>query len=105
MTEPYLGKPLKGRETADELNAQKNTLQQLYLKAFEQFAKILKPDGAVLFIFPKFSHAGKWISSECTAELKKLGFEEIEMLPGHKSLTYRRPDQKVAREIVKFKYH
>jgi len=95
---------MKGRETTEELTVQKNELRKLYLNSFEQFAKILKPGGHVLFIFPRFKTASNWISTECADELKKFNFKTEEMLPGHKSLVYMRPDQKIAREIIKFRY-
>jgi len=103
ITEPFLGKPLKGKETKEELLSQKNELQKLYLQAFEQFSTLLKSGSNIIFIFPKFKFGQEWISTNCSLEIKKMGFDDSEMMPNHKSLIYLRPDQKVAREIIKFK--
>jgi len=129
ITEPYLGKPLRGRETKEELQKQVEELKELYLSAFAEFKKILKPNGVIVFIIPRFkchpelvsgsflqkTHSnGKmlkqvqhdktsWFTIDCLKEIKKLGFIPEPLLPDHDHLLYHRPNQFVGREIWKFK--
>lgn len=107
-TEPYLGKPKNGRETLTELTKEAAELAALYLSAFAQFKKILRPGGRVVFIIPRFvqrSGQPMTISDKILPELKKIGFTSDTLLPEfNKSpfLLYQRPDQYVAREIWRF---
>jgi len=103
VTEPFLGKPLKGRETFEEIKTQAIELKKLYIMAFEQFQKILTADGTIIFIIPCFRHKGDWIRIDCLAEIKKLGFNPVPMWKNENHLLYSRPDQHVGREIWKFK--
>lgn len=52
VTEPYLGMPLKGRESLAELQKQAAELKQLYIEAFRQFRFALKPGGRVVIVIP-----------------------------------------------------
>ena len=58
VAEPYMGKPLKGNEPKEDLFKQAIELKKLYLSAFAQFHKLLKPKGKVVFLIPRF----KWQS-------------------------------------------
>ncbi|MDO9509956.1 MAG: hypothetical protein Q7J14_01560, partial [Candidatus Magasanikbacteria bacterium] len=106
ITEPYLGKPLKGNESRDILINQATELKELYLRAFSEFAKILKTSGEVIFIVPCFKQTGEWIRINMESELTKMGFKsELLITIGEKkysSLLYSRIDQHVGREIYKF---
>ena len=102
ITEPYLGKPLRGNETETQIRAQAKELKKLYLSAFEQFAKILKPNGQIVFIFPRFKLKNDWARIDIKNEVKKIGFSAVPLLPQHEFLLYARPDQKVGREIWRF---
>ncbi len=127
VTEPYLGKPLKGNELPEQLMAQKDELKKLYLESFQQFFTILKPGGRVVFVIPRFrtnhfapsparrapsndwggevrgggSNNG-WLIIDCVEEIKKLGFLVVPLLPQHDFLLYARSDQRVGREIWRF---
>ncbi len=102
ISEPYLGKPLRGGETKEELRAQTEELKKLYIAAFEQFAKILKPDGIVVFILPQFKCKNEWLKIDCLEEIKKRGFAPHALWPEHEYLLYHRPDQRIGREIWRF---
>lgn len=102
ITEPYLGKPLKGRETKQQLIKQIQELKELYLAAFAKFKISLKKNGVVIFIIPRFRYGHEWITINCVEEIKKLGFKPKPLLPGRDFLTYHRPNQHLAREIWRF---
>lgn len=104
VTEPFLGKPLKGRETFEEIKMQSLELKKLYIMAFEQFQKILTANGCIIFIIPCFRYKGDWIRIDCLSEIKKLGFTPVSMWKNENHLLYSRPDQHVGREIWKFKH-
>jgi len=103
VTEPFLGKPLRGGETKMMIVAQIEELKKLYLEAFRQFYKILKPGGIVNFIIPRFRLGNDWIRIDCENEIKKIGFETEKLFENYTSLLYARPDQRVGREIWMFR--
>jgi tRNA G10 N-methylase Trm11 len=103
ISEPYMGKPLRGSETKNQLEKQASELAELYIKSFEQFYKILKKNSSVIFIIPKFRYKDEWISIDCLPKIKELRFEIIPFNPEHTSLLYHRPKQFVGREIWKLK--
>ena len=111
VTEPFLGPPLKGRESRDEVAKNTQELARLYLGAFQEFKEILKPQGIVVFIIPRFQVQGQWItiSNTLAPELKKLGFFPEPILPenirSETFLLYHRANQRVGREIWKFKFN
>lgn len=101
ITEPYLG-PQRGRI---EFSAIIRELEKLYSDALKEFAKILKPGGRVIMIWPSFYNE-KPITPELGA-LKIVGMipAELEKSPFIKqsvrrTIVYGRPGQKVFREIV-----
>ncbi len=52
--EPFMGKPLTGKESKSELVSQANELSPLYTNAFKNFHSVLVPGGTVTAIIPKF---------------------------------------------------
>ena len=108
ISEPFMGDARLIQHIHDpaKLASQAEALKKLYLKAFAEFKKVLKPDGRIIFIFPIFNLNGKTIYTLPAAELKKMGF--VPHLPqitlDHPSengnLVYARPEQKVQREIA-----
>lgn len=101
-TEPYMGKPLHGNETKSDLLNQASQLKDLYLKAFQQFYKIIKPEGKIVFIIPRFKYGNEWITINCKNEIEKLGFKTAPFFENQLPLIYARPNQRVAREIWRF---
>src|SRR3989338_2127247 len=104
ITEPYLGKPLTGKESKQQLLGQARELKQLYASAFSAFAKILKPNGTVVFIMPRFRHHNEWVRVDCLNEIKKTGFSVVPLSTETDFLLYSRPKQHVGREIWKFSF-
>ena len=103
VAEPYMGKPLHGRESNIVLEQQAKELAELYIDSFRVFHKVLKADGTIIFIIPKFKFGNVWIAVRCLDEIKNLGFEITNFENGERSLLYHRPAQFVGREIWKFK--
>jgi tRNA G10 N-methylase Trm11 len=102
-TEPYLGKPLRGGEARSVLTTQIQGLKKMYVAAFMAFAKILKPGGTVVFVVPCFKYQNTWLRIECLKEIKKCGFTTLPLLADADFVLYARPDQRVGREIWRFK--
>ena len=103
VTEPYLGKPLSGRESQSELEIQSRELGKLYVCAFQKFANVLKKNTAIIFIIPRFLSYGKWLTINCSTEIEKFGFKVIPLQTKEPYLLYGRPGQRVMREIWKFR--
>jgi len=102
ITEPFLGKPLRGNEGEEEIKKQADELKKLYLAALSEFTKILKPKGKVIFIIPRFNFKNNWVTIDLQSELKKLGLKVMELWPNKNYLLYARPNQRVGREIWGF---
>lgn len=102
-TEPFMGVPRKGREKRDFLISQARELKSLYIHAFREFAKIMKPGGRIVFVIPRFKYNDEWIIIDCLKHVEELGFE---ILPYHGDLdmplVYHRDGQHVGREIWRF---
>ena len=94
VTEPYLG-PINSNTL---YNIQE--LENLYLKAFEQFHIVLKKEGRVVIIFPITD--GQTV--DILNDVKRLGFITEPLGPEpRKSVIYSRVGQRVKREIFVFK--
>jgi tRNA G10 N-methylase Trm11 len=115
VTEPYLGPPLRGRKTLFEFSRSRAALAELYLGAFQAFAKILKKGALVVFVFPRHVSEKRGLIEEITDKINELGFviqpaipERFAHTPGfvlgsRGGLIYSRPEQKIAREITIFR--
>ena len=109
VTEPYLGKPLRGSEPQALLERQARELSDLYQKTFEHWATTLKPGGRVVMIWPEFSYKEKIIDIDLDQELASLGFESQPLLTPELAaalkhedpsvLVYGRDDAKVRRQV------
>jgi len=115
VTEPYLGPPLQGNEPVEKINQIIKELSSLYLDAFREFKKILKPKGRVAILFPIFHTLSADLFLPILEEIKKIGFEITDLLPNklikhpvikitpRNSIIYSRPDQRVWREVFIFR--
>jgi len=115
VTEPYLGPPLKGNEPKQQLEDTIKELSKTYVQTFQEFKKVLKPEGRVVIIFPVYKFKNELLQLEILKEIKKIGFETTSpiseklvntgcvQLTNRDSIVYSRPNQKVLREIFIFK--
>ncbi|MCD4761241.1 hypothetical protein K8R42_05075 [bacterium] len=99
VSEPFMGDArfVQKQRRVKDLEKTKNELQQLYTTAFQQFKKVLKPDGQVVFIFPIFSLKGEEMFTLDQKIISQLGFKL------KKDIVYSRPKQKIQRQITLWK--
>ncbi len=107
VTEPYLGPPQERPLTNKEADLIIHQLTSLYLKHFEGFLKVLKPNGVIVIVFPVFKGKNdEEFGLTILDDLIKIGYTRIEPMKRFFSrkgeLTYSRPDQVVKREIMIF---
>lgn len=109
VTEPYLGKPLRGHEPKDWLEEQARDLTRLYLQAFQQWKKHLRPGGRIVMVWPEFTVGGADVTINLDKAIQGLGFAlqpllkpssaAAFVLPDASVLRYGRDDAKVQRQI------
>lgn len=108
VSEPFMGEArlIKATHQSKVLADLAQDLSQLYLQVFQEFKKILKPGGKIIFIFPIFTSPKNNFYTLPDLAIKKLGFVK-QMTPGHLdkpskngNLIYARPGQIVQREIA-----
>ncbi|MBI5729376.1 MAG: hypothetical protein HY983_04035 [Candidatus Magasanikbacteria bacterium] len=106
VSEPFMGPPLKGRETLQQLQQTARELATLYLATFRSLASFLPKGAPVVYIFPRFS--GVRTAELVLPKIKKMDFKVVPLLPAEFSpepfALYQRPDQRVGREIWKFSF-
>jgi len=112
ITEPYLGPPLKGKESPQEIKGIILTLENLYLESLREFKRVLKSDGTIVFAIPIFQIKKHLINLDLKEKIKEIGFQIINPLPEevqrkskdgqgpNGGFIYSRPDQWVWREIL-----
>jgi tRNA G10 N-methylase Trm11 len=100
--EPFMGKAMRGRETEDMILKQTEELKKLYINAFLELKKVLKKDGVIIAIIPRFNLNGRVFTIDCGEEIEDIGFKNIGF-EKNKTLDYARPGQIVEREIFKFR--
>ena len=95
VTEPFLGKPMRGNERPETIEAIMTELKQLYLKAFVQFKRALKRSGRLVIVIPEWHIGGTIYALGIEDGIARLGFKRQDA----GNLIYRREDQKVWRNI------
>jgi tRNA G10 N-methylase Trm11 len=112
ITEPYLGPPLKGYENQDQIRKIRNELQELYKITLKQFAKVLKPGGIVVMVWPVFvDKKNNQLFLKLFDTVEELNFTPIDYLEKSEldidrltqyrnTYYYCREGQRVCREIV-----
>jgi tRNA G10 N-methylase Trm11 len=104
ITEPYLG-PQRGKH---DINKTIRELENIYSTALREFAKILKPDGRVVMIWPVFTGRGAHQWDFINPNIS--GWQIVNPVPENLqsklqttrrgTIVYGREGQKVRREIV-----
>ncbi|MEK7537998.1 MAG: 50S ribosomal protein L11 methyltransferase [Patescibacteria group bacterium] len=112
VTEPDLGKPLRGHEPQPWLHQQAKKLQIMYWQCFEQWKKKLRPRGRVVMIWPEFVVGGADVTIDIEQAVRNLGFRQEPLLSSASArtmnvanpsvLVYARDDAKVRRQIRKW---
>lgn len=107
VSEPFMGpaQDIIRKNDLDYFYSLSQDLAQLYNRAFQEFAKILKPQARVIFVFPIFNIRDKKINTLDIKRIEKNGFKNITLdlnLPNTKNgqIVYLRPGQKVFRQIT-----
>jgi len=110
ITEPYLG-PAKISNSKLSIQNLISELSGLYLSAFREFRKILKPIGKIVIIFPVFKTKKELYFLPILDEIKREGWQLASLVPddllknptvkitSRGSIIYSRPGQRVLREI------
>lgn len=101
VTEPYMGAPKKGNERKDTLEREASELSGLYAKSLEQFSRVLKSGGTVVFTKPRFRYEHEWITIPWESAIDMYGFSVVPLALEHPWLLYVRDGQHVGREIWK----
>jgi tRNA G10 N-methylase Trm11 len=99
VTEPFLGKPLTGREPKPLLEKQRNELVSLYHKTLTTCYTLLKPGGTLVMIVPRFRSGPTWITLPFADAVTASGFTVDPLTLEHPVLVYARATQHVGREI------
>ena len=94
ITEPYLGPPLKGGESKDELKRIMVSLAELYKNTFKTLKYVLKETGTIVIIMPII----KTRTQDYKIEMPKVLPDGLKI---EKSWEYSRPGQRVIRKIYK----
>lgn len=103
VSEPYMGKPLRGDERKDFLGTQAKELSDLFTQSFQAFSKILKKGAIVIFILPRFQYEKDWVRVGCEKNIENFGFTIEPLTDTNPFILYHRPGQFVGREIWKFR--
>lgn len=96
ISEPFLGPLLKGNESKEKIKKIIDTLTVLYLNAFNDWVKILKPGAKIIIIFPIF----KTGEVNIIDKIEKLGYKKL----NDENLIYERANQKVKRRVDRVQY-
>ncbi len=109
VTEPYLGPPLRGRETPGELKQIASELTDFYRTALKVLTHLVNPKGRIVMVWPVLRAASGEIMLPLPELLPKIGLRLIDVLPpvvpqgwhtSRGTLRYERPDARVGREIA-----
>lgn len=80
VTEPFLGRPLRGRETRQMLLDQAKQLERLYTEAATSWSKKVRTGGRVVMIWPEFISETEAVSLDLSSEFERLGFRAAPLL-------------------------
>ena len=99
VTEPFLGPPLTGKESAQDIANIVGKLEKIYAYSIKTFSKILRVHGRCVIVIPEFHHNKtlniKTILSGSDLYTRDLSVQGIDL----SKLIYARPGQKIQRKI------
>ena len=105
VTEPFLGKPMRGHESFAELHHQANELRTLYAATFSHWARVLASESRVVMIWPDFPDAESRLTTPLLNDIERFGFRVAPVLSATNAHLYQASETmvKYAREqaIVK----
>ncbi|PIS14892.1 hypothetical protein COT64_00215 [Candidatus Shapirobacteria bacterium CG09_land_8_20_14_0_10_39_12] len=116
VTEPFLGSSDRRFFKPEQIKKEVNELENLYLKAFLEFKKILKTSGTAVIVFPVFRFYKQFFYLNILDKMEAIGFKNERFIPekikgaellklqisNRNSVIYFRPGQSVSREIFTF---
>ncbi len=112
VCEPYLGSSKLRSFNERRIENEIKYIEDLYIKSFVEFKKILKYDGKIVIIFPVINYKGKSFYLNILEKIKEMGFHQNGYcekqdklglnLTKRKTIVYYRPKQTVSREIIIF---
>lgn len=114
ITEPWLGPPARGNRTSGQIKEIITGLTEVYTYAFQAFRQLLQPGGIVVIVFPVLTLGNKNFCLPLEQVVDQNIFQPQPALPvdlltiyrhsERQTLIYSRPEQKVKRELMIFKY-
>lgn len=115
VTEPFLSPPIFQKPDIKLISQLQIQLADLYLKAFREFHKLLKPMASVIMIFPTFTTYDRIYFLEIVPKILSLGFSQMNFFPVdliakynlkptfRSTILYGGKTEFINREIVAFK--
>ncbi len=109
VCEPFLGRPLTGRESDKELQAVARELTESYARWLKILSAFLKNNGRLVMVWPAAIKGKDFIFLPLDKVLSNLGLKQAQAIPEfvpkewlspRGTMMYFRPGQKIAREIV-----
>ncbi|MFA6252973.1 MAG: methyltransferase domain-containing protein [Patescibacteria group bacterium] len=107
VSEPFMGSApeIMKKNNLSYFHDLSQELAGLYFYSFQEFYKILKPGGKIIFVFPIFNVQDIKIDTLDIKRIEKIGFKNIGLPINFKSakngqIVYQRPQQKVSRQIT-----
>lgn len=94
VTETYLGKPMKGNETREQILNQIEELKKMYLPSLENMYSVLNRGGKCVIAFPAYRQGQEFIRVPLRQMFDEIGWRVVQ-----DPILYEREGQKVAREI------
>jgi len=98
VSEPYMGKPLRGNESIFYIEKQAKELEELYTNAINEMVDLLHDDGAIVFLVPTFHHK----DGDVVPQLRGVDERLIDVYEGD-HLFYHREGQHLTRVLHIFK--
>lgn len=102
VTEGWLGRLLKGRESEHDLRANAKNIQETWAQSLPALRKVLKPKGRLVAVIPSFKHNKTIIDPQTNLDFASFGFKRAILPYGldSKELYYEREGQHLRRNIV-----